>query len=448
MNRGSIRLRLWAAAAASLVIALALAGLGLIYLFELHVERRIQNELSVHLNQIVAATRFTETGLELQSELSDPRFAVPLSGYYWQVEDSVGHALLRSRSLWDEVLVLPDPLGADGALHVHELTGPKGVLLLAVERTITDPDGRSFRAMVAEDHATLTTSVDEYVGQLVPSLILLAAVLLAANFIQISVGLAPLARLRAAVREVIGGRARRLEGEVPDEVRPLSGEINRLLEAQERALGRARQRAADLAHGLKTPLQVLAVDVRTLREKGEKTLADDIESSVGAIRSHVERELARARVASDVVGVRQSKTAHAVAQVIDVVRRTPFGARLRFDVDVAQDLIAPADEGDLSEVLGNLIENAARFARSLVRIAATEAQGAFVLTVADDGPGIPAGRHEDALARGKRLDTDGQGTGLGLSIVSDIVMAYGGSLELADGGPGLTVTVKLPRPTS
>lgn len=444
MNTGSLRIRLWAAAAVSLLLALAIAGFGLVYLFELHVERRIERELAVDLNLLVAATRFVGDRLEVNPNLSDPRFSVPLSGYYWQVEDPATRTLLRSRSLWDEALSLPDALATDGTLHLHELPGPNGALLIAVERTITDPDGRSFRAVVTEDHLALTASVSEYLVQLVPSLALLAAILLAANFVQITVGLAPLDSVRAAIARVLAGRTTRLEVEAPDEVRPLSDEINRLLDAQEKALTRARARAADLAHGLKTPLQVLAADVRTLRERGETQLANDVDSSVAAIRTHVERELARARVATGVVGARTARVAEVLARVIDVVQRAPFGRDLRFEAHVDEDLEAPADEGDLSEILGNLIENAARFAASRVRVEAEQSGNDFVLTATDDGPGIPAEQRVDALARGTRLD-GGKGTGLGLAIVSDIVEAYGGTLELGDAAPGLKVTVRLPR---
>jgi len=444
VNRGSLRLRLWSTAAISLIFALAAAGLGLVYLFELHVERRIETELSALLNQLIAATQFNGDRLEVQQALSDPRFAVPLSGYYWQVESQVPQVLIRSRSLWDETLTLPDPLASDGQLHLHEMSGPNGALLIAVERTITDPDGRSFRAMVTEDHEVLTSSVREYAGQLAPSLALLGAILLAANFMQITVGLAPLDNIRAAIASVLTGRKTRLEGEVPDEVRPLSDEINRLLDAQEAALSRARARAADLAHGLKTPLQVLAADVRTLRAKGETQIADDVDRSVSAIRSHVERELARARVAYAGGGGKNARVGDTIDEVADVVRRTPFGRSLTFEVKMDTRLVAPVDEGDLAEIAGNLIENAARFAISCVRIEAGETQDDFVLTIADDGPGIPPEQREDALTRGTRLD-GGQGSGLGLAIVSEIVKAYRGTLELADATPGLKVTVRVPK---
>ena len=445
MNRGSLRLRLWSVAAVSLVFALAAAGFGLVYLFELHVERRIESELSALLNQLIADTRFNGDQLEVQQELADPRFAAPFSGYYWQVESLAPPGLVRSRSLWDEILSLPDKPAGDGLLHLHEMTGPNGALLIAVERTITDPDGRAFRAAVTEDHEVLRTSVSEYAVQLAPSLVLLGAILLAANFLQITVGLAPLDSLRTAIGGVLTGRRSRLEGDVPDEVRPLAEEINRLLDAQETALTRARARAADLAHGLKTPLQVLAADVRTLRGKGESELADDIDRSVGAIRTHVERELARARVAYGGVGNRGARVADALGKVVDVVQRAPFSQELTFELDVDPELVAPADEGDLSEIAGNLIENSARFAASRVRVEARNRGGDFVMSVADDGPGIPPEQREEALARGIRLD-GGQGSGLGLAIVSDIVKAYRGRLELTDAAPGLKVTVSIPRP--
>lgn len=446
MKRGSVRFRLWSAAAISILVALAFAGIGLRYLFEQHVERRIESELSAQLNQLIGATRFAGDSLRVEAALSDPRFDAPFSGYYWQVEDMASGTLVSSRSLWDTTLVLPDAGRSDGAARMHELEGPGGTLLIAVERTIVDADGKSFRAMVAEDHETLTTSIAEYVGELVPAVLLLAAILIAANFAQITIGLAPLESLRAAVRDVIGRRKARLEGAAPSEVQPLADEINRLLDAQEKALGRARTRATDLAHGLKTPLQVLSADIRTLRGKGENALADGIEKSVAAIRRHIERELARARVAPGLSGNAESGVAEVAARIVDVVRRTPSGEHLSFDLAVASELVAPIDEGDISEILGNLIENAARFAKLSVRIEAAAAAGGVSISVVDDGPGIPDADRDAALSRGVRLDSGGDGTGLGLAIVSDIVEAYGGTLTLADAAPGLRVSVHLPGP--
>lgn len=242
---------------------------------------------------------------------------------------------------------------------------------------------------------------------------------------------------------MLAGRRSRLDVVAPSEVQPLADEIDRLLGAQERALQRARSRAADLAHGLKTPLQVLASDIRALREKGDSAVADEIERSSAAIHRHVDRELARARLAPGTVSVSDCLVAAVSRDVVSVVRRTPRGATLNYAIDVPEDLRAGIDAGDLTEVLGSLIENATRFAESEVRVEAHDAGSDTLIVVADDGPGIPDAEKPAALLRGVKLDA-GAGTGLGLSIVSDIVAAYGGSLELADGSPGLLVTVSLP----
>jgi signal transduction histidine kinase len=441
----SIRFRLWSAATISILIALAIAGIGLRYLFELNVERRIVSELTINLNELIGATSFAADGrLSVAPDLTDPRFANPLSGHYWQVEDLASHRMVRSRSLWDATLALPDP-GASGELRkIEELAGPGGELTIAVQRTITDADGRSFRAIVAEDHRSVEVSVREYVQDLAPALILLALALIAAFFVQITVGLAPLENLRVAVRNVIAQQTARLDVAAPREVQPLADEINRLLDAQEKALARARARATDLAHGLKTPLQVLSADIRALRGKGESDLADEIEKSAGAIRRHVERELARARLAPGVSGKASCRVRETAAGVIAVVSRMPGGKQLSFVLDIAEDFTAPVDEGDLSEILGNLMENAARFARSSVRVSASATAGEAIIAVADDGPGIPDRDREAALSRGVQLDSKGGSSGLGLAIVCDIVEAYGGRLAMANADPGLIVTIALP----
>lgn len=445
MKAGSIRIRLWSAAAVSVLIALAIAGVGLRYLFERHVERRVQAELSVDLNQLIGATHFGSDGrLAVAPVLTDPRFETPLSGYYWQVRDTASGTLIRSRSLWDQVLTPPGD-ARDGALHVREFAGPDNAGLIGVERLITDAGGKSFRALVAEDHRTVTVSVDQYVSQMAPALALLGGVLLAAIFVQISVGLAPLQTLRAAVRDVVSRRRTRLDAAVPSEVSPLADEINRLLDAQDKALARARTRATDLAHGLKTPLQVLVADIRVLRDKGEGELADEIGKSVAAIRRHVERELARARIAPGEGGTAHCRFAEVAGRVVAVVERMPESERLNFWIDAPEELMVPIDEGDLSELLGNLLENAARFARTSIRVSAATVGSNARIEIADDGPGIAEIDKPDAVLRGVRLDESG-GTGLGLAIVADIVAAYGGSLTMSDAAPGLKVTILLPRP--
>ena len=445
MKRGSIRLRLWLAAAISIVLALAVAGAGLRYLFEQHVERRVESELGIELNQLIGSTALSGDGFQVSPLPTDPRFLAPLSGYYWQIEDLTNGTLIRSRSLWDETLTLPPASSGGGSLHMHQIPGPGSSEIIVAERVIVDPGGRGFRAAVAEDHLSVTKSVGEYVAELVPAILLVAFVLIVANFVQISIGLRPLEKLRSAVHEVVARRRDRLEVAAPSEVQPLADEIDRLLEAQDRALLRARSRATDLAHGLKTPLQVLSGDIRALRAKGETVLADEIESSTIAIRRHVERELARARLAPDTSRHAVAAIAAVARDVVEVVRRTPRGATLGFTVDAAESLTARIDPADLAEILGNLVENAARFAKSSVRVSGVETQNETIIRVVDDGPGIADADKPAALRRGVRLDGAKGGTGLGLAIVTDIVDAYGGRVSLGNAETGLEVTFVMPR---
>lgn len=445
MNPGSIRLRLLIAAAIAVIVALAIAGTGLIFLFERHVERRVARELTDHLNQLIAATSVAPDGtLAIADGPSDPRFSTPLSGLYWEVDTPGDASTLRSRSLWESTLHLGSDLPKDGSLHTAEITGPENSRLFVVDRVIHDASGKAFRVAVAEDYRSVQIATSEFAVELVPSLAILAAVLILAMWLQVSVGLRPLERLRRAVSAVVSGNSARLEATVPTEVQPLAEEINRLLDAQTKALARARSSATDLAHGLKTPLQVLSGDIRKLREKGEIQIADEIDTVAASIRRHVDRELARARVApAAAIQTARSDVAAVAARVIAVVKRTPQGERLTFAIDAAPGVAAAIDEADLAEILGNLIENAARYAKAEVRIGAEERADATRISVTDDGPGIPDQAHAAALARGVRLDTTG-GTGLGLAIVADVVDAYGGHLDIGNAAPGLRVTVSLP----
>jgi len=444
--KGSLRLRLFLAGTLAVLAATVAAAFALGLLFERHVERRLVAELEAHLNQLTAAVEFDAAGApRLTRDPADPRFRQPLSGLYWQITVDERAELLRSRSLWDETLPLPSDTLADGTIHRHVLPGPAGAELLVLERRVEVTPGvgeRSLRAAVAIDRGALAAARRAFVSDLGPYLAVLAVLLLVASAAQIQIGLRPLAAVRARLGEIRSGRRARLEAGFPSEVQPLADEVDALLDARDRQVGQARARAGDLAHGLKTPLQVLAGDAERLRAKGEAELAREIDELAAAMRRHVERELARARLAAGDVHAEADVLAVA-ERVSGVVARTPAGARLIWDLDVAPESRARIDPDDLAEALGNLVENAARHATSRVRIEASWAGGRLDLAVVDDGPGIPAGDREAARARGKRLDERG-GAGLGLAIVQDVAAAWGGTLALADACPGLRATLSLP----
>ncbi len=431
-RQGSLRLRLLVAGALSILVALALSAFGLTLLFERHVERRVAGELAVYLDQVTAGLDRGPTGaLVLTRPPADPRFDTPLSGLYWQA--GVGDERLRSRSLWDEALALPPDVLADGAVHEHRITGPGGAALLALERSVTLParlGGGALRAVVAVDAADITAATQSFAVDLLPYLAVLALVLIASAAVQVTVGLQPLAAVRARLAGIQAGTERRMGDAFPDEIRPLAAEVDALITAREGQVERARARAADLAHGLKTPLQVLSGDVARLRQRGEGAIADDIEQVATAMRRHVDRELARARLAAG-GGDASADVAAVVDAVLAVVVRTPAGAALAWSTEIAAGTTARIDPDDLAEAVGNLVENAARHARSRVVVHGRTVGGDVELTVADDGPGIAADRIDTALTRGGRLDTSGDGAGLGLAIVGDIAEAWGGRLSLA-----------------
>jgi signal transduction histidine kinase len=449
MRQGSLKRRLLAAGAASVVLALALAGLGLLLLFERHVERRMAVELEAYLRQLAGGIeRGPDGALQLAQEPAEPRFREPLGGLYWQVGIEPGGPVLRSRSLWDRVLELPPDEPAEGELHRHTIAGPGGASLLAVERTVVLPEGLGggrARVAAAIDRAEVHAAGLAFARDLAPSLALLAALLVAGAWAQVTIGLRPLEAVRRRLGEVRAGRAARLGADFPDEVRPLAAEVDHLLEGQELALARARARAADLAHGLRTPLTVLAADAEELRARGEARLGEEIATVTDGIRRHVERELARARSGVRVRAGSPRPVRPVVEQVCAVLRRTPRGRRLAWQVAVAPDLAVRIDPEDLAEILGNLAENAVKWAAGHVRIAARNERGMLVLSVEDDGQGIPAEQTETVRARGGRLDEAEPGTGLGLAIVGDLAQAHGGSLALgrSDLG-GLAAEVRLP----
>ncbi|WP_445500713.1 sensor histidine kinase [Microvirga sp. G4-2] len=449
MKQGSLRLRLLAAGTASVILALALAGLGLLLLFERHVERRMAAELGSQLNQLVGSLARTADGaLDIGVPPAEPRFLQPLSGLYWQVTEEGAGTVLRSRSLWDATLPLPSDVPAAGEIHQHAIPGPGGASLLAVERRIALPanlGGGTIRVAVALDRAEVHAAGLAFASDLLPSLALLAAVLIAAAWIQVSVGLRPLDAVRRRLAQVRSGKTARLGEAFPEEVRPLAAEVDHLLDEQEQAIARARARAADLAHGLKTPLTVLSADAEELRTRGDTRLAGEIEAITAGMRRHVERELVRARIGLRARSGPVQPVRPVVEQVVGVLRRTPQGRKLTWEIDAVNNLGVQIDAQDLTEILGNLAENAAAWAAGMVRIKGQQEHKAVLLLVEDDGPGVPEEQIDTVLARGGRLDETRPGTGLGLAIVGDLVEAYGGSLALRRSPlGGLLAEVRLP----
>ncbi len=455
VGRNSLRFRLLAATAAALTLALLLAWLLLTGLFRDQVMRQNVAALTLQLDQLTAQLEFDAAGQPLvdPQSLPDPRWQKPYSGLYWQVDrigsdGQVRSPVLRSRSLWDAGLNLAADALADGAVHVHEGLGPRGQPLLMIERTVRPaehPDAR-WRLVVAGDVAQVSQAVQQFSGVLAASLAGLLGLLLAAALAQTAVGLAPLRALQRALADLRAGRSRRLEGRFPVEVQPLIEDFNRVLDRHDEVIARARTQAGNLAHALKTPLAVMdqAASRAADRHQGDGgDWAGVVTEQVTRARRQIDWHLTRARVAaSQAVPGQRTAVQPVVDGLLRVMARVHAAQGLQFATRLADGLPAFAgEEQDLQEMIGNLLDNACKWARQRVAIDAEVVhEGAaprLRLRVTDDGPGITDAQLPALPARGVRLDESVPGTGLGLAIVHELAQLYGGSLSLArspDGG--------------
>ncbi|WP_207103163.1 HAMP domain-containing histidine kinase, partial [Paracoccus shandongensis] len=322
-RRGSIRLRLLVAGAAGIALALLLAAGGLALLFDRHVERVAAGELSDRLEHLASAAEIGADGaLAMPAPPRDPLYQRPFSGHYWQIEAPA--ARLRSRSLWDHVLALPP--GADRTWQ-GELTGPLGEPLLVLVRRISlaTPGGDlPLRIAVTMDRADLEGARAAFLRDLAPYLTLLGLALVTTLGVAVTVALRPLSAIRDRVAALEREREGRIGADMPAEVLPLARQIDALLDNREAELERARLRAGDLAHGLKTPLQALLGEAARLRRQGLSDAASGIEEIARTMHAHVDRELARARLASD-AGRALCDAVEVARSVAAVLRRTPQG---------------------------------------------------------------------------------------------------------------------------
>lgn len=448
MTQTSLRRRLGLIGGLAIAVAVGLSVTGLSLLFDRHVERVAVSDLEKRTYSVAAMIELTAgDAVILGPGPEDPTYQRPFSGHYWQVE--LGAEIRRSRSLWDVTLPRIGPPLPPGTERVLEMAGPRDEPLLAFETWLSvGPDATPVRILVATDRATLDTARAGFIGDLLPYSVVLGLLLLLAFWVQVTLGMRPLRAVSTRVAGLRSGRIPRMGTELPVEVLPLAAEIDVLLADREAELKRARNRAGDLAHGLKTPLQALLGDAAQLRDRGDTAMAEGIETVVTAMQRLVDRELRRARIQTDRGHARADLRA-VVSGVIKVLERTPDGAALDWSIDLPAGLWLAIDPEDLAEAIGALAENAARHARTRVDVDVSVRAGAATIRIRDDGAGPPPGAMQDLVRRGFRADESAGGHGIGLSIVAAIVEAAGGDLAFstaADGaseGTGLAVLMTL-----
>jgi len=447
MKLNSLSFRLIAGAAAWSSVALLVGGIALAVNFRDAVERNYDKRLILAWDSLVGLLEVGKDGaLTISGPMADPRFEQPFSGWYWQI--SVGGANLRSRSLWDELLAVPPHIAADDYTRTTG-EGPDYQNLRVIARNVILPGANQpYTVILAADQAEIIQQIARFNTLLARSFSLLAFGLVMAMVIQVKVGLAPLRQVRAALAAIRAGRAERLDGSFPAEIAPLAEELNALIGHNRQVLERSRTQVGNLAHALKTPLSVLTNEA----ESTPGPLSETVSRQTRIMREQVDHYLARARAAatSKVIGARTN-----IKQVVGGLARTL--ERIYADKNVEIKIQCPdsmyfkGERQDFEEVIGNLLDNACKWAEAHVRItcelmAGTPEQPSFVrITIEDDGPGLASHQRDDVLKRGARLDESMPGSGLGLSIVTEIADLYGGQLSLGRSSlGGLAACLDLP----
>lgn len=438
MKRLSLKARLISAAALFILAALGLSGLGFIYLFEKSLLWRFESELDGNIERVIAVLQLDNNGqVDLSRPVLDPRFELPYSGYYWQVSDK-DQPLLRSKSLWD-VALDPSPRPAKGGEHSQKIgSGPdtQKVLMRTAAILLTGTDGKDRNLFVtaAVDYEEFGEYTSQFSFDLWRGFLMLAGFLVLASWAQVEVGLRPFRDLSARLSHVRTGKIQRLDGEYPSEIEPLVNETNTLLEVHEDTVTKARERAGKLAHGLKTPLAILAAESRRLTSMGHAEAAEQINAQIKTMQHVVERELARARARAG--GKHRATDSNIVVltrRMVNAMQRLSEADNMQWSLDAPPLLRGSIDEMDFNEILGNLLDNARKWARSKVAVGLRPCANGFELCVDDDGPGASEEALRDIFAvDGFRSDPQTPGNGFGLSIARELVELYGGRISAGE----------------
>ncbi|MBK5006275.1 ATP-binding protein [Pseudomonas sp. S32] len=419
------------------VVGVVLAQLTL-WLFEAGLQRYLENGLRNESETLLVALVRGPSGLQLDERRISAAYQRPFSGHYFRIDFDQG--TWRSRSLWD--MNMPKP-SAPGLSDRHEL-GPEGQELLTL-RADYRRLGQDISISVAQDYSPVREGFRrlQQIG-LGMGLVALALVLVLQR-ITVTRSLRPLERARRQIAQLQQGQRSQLDDEVPSELAPLVGQINHLLNHTEDSLRRSRNALGNLGHALKTPLAVLLSLASSDRLHGVPGFSGQMREQLEQIQQRLARELNRARLAGDALPGAQFDCDAELPGLLGTLGMI-HGEGLRLERDVPAGLLLPWDREDSLELLGNLLDNACKWADSEVRLGIASTAGGYQLWVDDDGPGIPESRRQQVLERGSRLDEQVDGHGLGLGIVRDICDAWGGTLSLAQSPlGGLRVTLDLPR---
>ena len=443
-DTGSLSRRMMLIAAGWIIVLLLVGGLALDRTLTSLVVRNFDEQLGYIMTGMIGSAEIGPDGeVFFNRPLGDQRFLEPNSGLYWQIKGE-GHEDFPSRSLWDRTLeVRGDHF--DAAPHIYDSDQFTGEPLRVMERSIVLPGSDTqWWFTVAASREQLDSQIAQIRAILVYSFLVLGAGLLIMAGLQTWYGLFPLRHVRRAIQNMRTTGENRMTEPLPSEVQPLVEELNGLLAYNEKQSAEARTHAGNLAHALKTPLTVV-MNAATAKAPD---LADTVIRESAVMRRQVDHHLARARaVGRRGAGMARANVCTSVEAVLRAVER--LYEDTRFDLDGDRDAQVALERQDLEEILGNLIENAAKYGGGSVFVTIDEGDNPELCEVwiEDDGMGIPEEERVRIFDRGARLDTGKPGTGLGLAIVRDVAEIYGGTVELSESEDlgGLLVKLKLPR---
>jgi signal transduction histidine kinase len=435
------------------LLVVLIAGVFLTAQFRSAAIRRFDQSLAVLTDDLYAGST-VEDGQLRAPFLTDIRATRAYSGRYWVILDkrpdgSMG-PVARSRSLFDSDLMLSskqiDRLdAAPGQTQYFNMRGPqdkplRAAAILARLPGYADP----VVFLAAEDRTPIDADADRFAGVTAIALAILAGGLVLATVVQVRFGLTPLFRLRREVAAVRRGKAERVDGVYPEELEPLAVELNALLAHNQEVVERQRTHVGNLAHALKTPLSVMLTEAS--QQPGQ--LAEVVERQAQTMREQVDHHLRRARAAARSQTSGERTPVEPILDELAVTLERIFQDKgVEIDWRCPEDLCFQGEKQDFMELAGNVMENAGKWCKGRIRAeAAPSGEARMLLTVDDDGPGLPPEERAQALKRGQRLDENAPGSGLGLSIVDELTRAYGGSVRLGESPMGgLRVTLDLPR---
>lgn len=439
--------RLLAAAGLWTMLVLGIGGFVLSYAFASYVKDDTESRLMSLLDNVIGLAEVgTDEKLHFTRPLSDQNFDTPYSGWYWQINE-VGNDAMRSRSLWDED-ISTDMNKARFELMFRQGIGPDQQTLTIAERDIVFPEApdRVFRFIIAADTATMRDAIYKFDQLLFWSLAIIALAIFASVIAQITYALKPIRSVRASLADVRKGLQSRVSDDLPDDLLPLSQEINALIDHNEKIVDRARTHVGNLAHALKTPLTVISTHAQ--ESKDTKTREILISSSEQML-THINHHLQRARIAGGGTG-KGVAVEPIVKSLVSAMQRLYAEKPLTFSYDIDDGLMFDGESEDLNEIIGNLIDNASKWANAHINISAhkiidSPRRAMFTLIIDDDGAGVEEALREQLFERGKRLDERVPGTGLGLNIVREIAELYSGQATLkASPNGGLRAILILP----